>query len=89
MSTTNDWDAYTAEEQRYHAKRMAVYAGMVDAMDHHVGRLVEYLKSIGQYDNTIFIFTSDNGSEASGGDDVRSRGNGQYRILRRDAEDTR
>ena len=72
MSTTSDWDAYTAEEQRYHAKRMAVYAGMVDAMDHHVGRLVEYLKSIGQYDNTIFIFTSDNGSEASGGDDVRS-----------------
>ena len=72
MSTTNDWDAYTAEEQRYHAKRMAVYAGMVDAMDHHIGRLIEYLKSIGQYDNTIFIFTSDNGSEASGGDDVRS-----------------
>ena len=72
MSTTNDWDAYNEEEQRYHAKRMAVYAGMVDAMDHHVGRLVEYLKSIDQYDNTIFIFTSDNGSEASGGDDVRS-----------------
>tara|TARA_R110001592_G_scaffold363393_2_gene687363 strand:+ start:19327 stop:21099 length:1773 start_codon:yes stop_codon:yes gene_type:complete len=72
MSTTNDWDTYSDEERRYHAKRMAVYAGMVDAMDHHVGRLVEYLKSIGQYDNTIFIFTSDNGSEASGGDDVRS-----------------
>ena len=72
MSTTNDWDAYTEEEQRYHAKRMAVYAGMVDAMDYHIGRLVEYLKSTGQYDNTLFIFTSDNGSEASGGDDVRS-----------------
>lgn len=72
MSTTGDWDAYTEQEQRYHAKRMAVYAGMIDAMDYHIGRLVEYLKRTGQYDNTIFIFTSDNGSEASGGDDVRS-----------------
>ena len=71
MSSTNDWDSYNAEEQRYHAKRMAVYAGMVDAMDHHIGRLVDYLKSTGQYDNTIFIFTSDNGSEASGGDEPR------------------
>jgi arylsulfatase A-like enzyme len=72
MSTTDDWDAYTAEEQRYHAKRMAVYAGMVDAMDHHLGRLIDYLKQTGQYDNTVFIFTSDNGSEASGGDATRS-----------------
>ncbi len=60
--------------QRYHARRMEVYAGMVDAMDHHLGRLVAHLKRIGRYDNTVFIFTSDNGSEASGGDDVRSLG---------------
>ena len=72
MSTTDDWGAYTPQQQRYHAKRMAVYAGMVDAMDHHLGRLVQYLKDIGQYGNTIFIFSSDNGAEASGGDDVRS-----------------
>lgn len=72
MSTTNDWDAFTPEQQRYQSKRMAVYAGMVDAMDHHLGRLIEHLKAAGQYDNTVFIFTSDNGSEASGGDDVRS-----------------
>lgn len=72
MSTTGDWDSYTEQEQRYHAKRMAVYAGMIDAMDHHIGRLITYLKKTGQYDNTVFIFTSDNGSEASGGDDPRS-----------------
>lgn len=72
MSTTHDWNSYSAEEQRYHAKRMAVYAGMIDAMDHHLGRLVDYLKSTGQYDNTVFIFTSDNGSEASGGDEPRA-----------------
>jgi arylsulfatase/uncharacterized sulfatase len=72
MPTTNDWNSYNAIEQRYHAKRMAVYAGMVDAMDHHLGRLIKYLKRSGQYDNTVFIFTSDNGSEASGVDNPRS-----------------
>ena len=72
MSTTGDWDSYTPDEQRYQAKRMAVYAGMVDAMDHHLGRLVQHLKDIGEYDNTIFIFSSDNGAEASGGDNVRN-----------------
>jgi arylsulfatase/uncharacterized sulfatase len=66
METTDEWDALSAEEKRYQAKRMAVYAGMIEAMDFHIGRLVEFLKESGQYENTIFIFTSDNGSEASG-----------------------
>ncbi len=66
MSTTEDWDALDADQRRYQAKRMAVYAAMVEAMDYHLGRLVNYLKARGQYDNTIIIFTSDNGAEASG-----------------------
>ena len=66
MSTTSDWASLDAESQRYEAKRMAVYAGMVEAMDFHLGRLLDYLKQRGQYDNTIIIFTSDNGAEASG-----------------------
>lgn len=70
MATTSDWEALEGGEKRYNAKRMAVYAGMVDAMDHHLGRLVEYLRRTGQYDNTVFIFTSDNGSEASGSEHV-------------------
>ena len=66
MSTTDDFFALSPEQKRYQAKRMAVYAGMVEAMDFHVGRLVAHLKEIGEYENTIFIFTSDNGSEAAG-----------------------
>ncbi len=66
MSTTADWLALDDERRRYEAKRMAVYAGMVEAMDFHIGRLVDYLKARGEYDNTLFIFTSDNGAEASG-----------------------
>ena len=72
MATTRDWDALDAQRQRYEAKRMAVYAGMIEAMDFHIGRLVDYLKLTGQYENTIFIFTSDNGSEASGPDNPQA-----------------
>jgi arylsulfatase/uncharacterized sulfatase len=69
MSTTQDWDALPDDRKRYEAKRMAVYGGMVAAMDFHIGRLIEYLKATGQYDNTLFIFTSDNGTEVSGATD--------------------
>lgn len=65
MASTNDWNALSATEQAYQARRMEVYAGMADAMDHEVGRLIEYLRESGQYDNTVFVFLSDNGAEAS------------------------
>jgi len=65
MATTVDWESLSEDEKAYESKKMAVYAGMVDAMDYHIGRLITYLKKIGQYDNTVFVFTSDNGAEAS------------------------
>lgn len=39
----------------------AYYYGMISLIDKNVGRLVDYLKEIGEYDNTIFVFTSDHG----------------------------
>ena len=65
MSTTRDWDALGAADKQYQARRMEVYAAMADAMDFNVGRLIAYLKQSGQYDNTVFVFMSDNGAEAS------------------------
>ncbi len=62
---TLNWDSLSEEQRRHHARRMEVYAGMVDAMDTHIGRLMAYLESIDEYDNTLFIFTSDNGAEGS------------------------
>ena len=62
---TLEWESLSEEQQQHHARRMEVYAGMVDAMDTHIGRLMNYLQSIGEYENTIFIFTSDNGAEGS------------------------
>ena len=72
MHTTGDWHSLSADQRRYQSKRMAVYAGMVEAMDFHIGRLVEYLETTQQLDNTIFIFTSDNGSEPGGAADPES-----------------
>lgn len=46
-------------------KKMELYAGMVENMDFHVGRLIDYLKQIGEYDNTVFIVFGDNGAEGT------------------------
>jgi arylsulfatase len=50
-------------------RKMELYAAMVEYMDDQIGRVFDYLKEIGEYDNTIVIFISDNGAE---GNDLRS-----------------
>jgi arylsulfatase len=46
-------------------KKMELYAGMVENMDFHVGRLIDHLKQIGEYENTVFIVFGDNGAEGT------------------------
>jgi arylsulfatase len=46
-------------------KKMELYAGMMENMDFHVGRLIDHLKKIGEYENTIFIVFGDNGAEGT------------------------
>jgi len=55
------WDSLSKKKQALEARGMEVYAGMVNNMDYHFGRVVKYLKDIGEYENTIVIFLSDNG----------------------------
>ena len=55
------WDSLTKEQQALESRAMEVYAGMVNNMDYHFGRVVKFLKDIGEYENTIMIFLSDNG----------------------------
>jgi arylsulfatase len=50
-------------------RKMEIYAAMVEYMDDQIGRVFDYLKEIGEYDNTVVIFISDNGAE---GNDLRS-----------------
>lgn len=61
-STVKPWDSLTAEEQKRESRKMELYAGMVDNLDYNIGRLVDHLKSIGEYSNTLFVFMSDNGA---------------------------
>ena len=63
LASTLDWNSLSANEKREHAKHMEVYAAMAEAMDHEIGRLVSHLKARGQFDNTVFVFLSDNGSD--------------------------
>lgn len=65
VPTTQKWDTLSAKDKAYQARRMEVYAGMAEAMDFHVGRFMDYLRSAGQLDNTVFVFLSDNGAEGS------------------------
>ena len=59
------WDALPAEAKVAHANTMAAYGGMIDHMDVHIGRVIDHLKSTGQYDNTIIIYMTDNGPDWS------------------------
>ena len=58
-----DWEVLPAEVKDYEIRRMQSYAGMIEAMDHHIGRVVEHLKRSGTFDDTLIIFLSDNGPE--------------------------
>ena len=65
VSDAPDWASLNESTRRYEARRMEVYAGMAQAMDHHVGRLIAHLRDIGELERTVFVFLSDNGAEAS------------------------
>jgi arylsulfatase len=60
-----DWDTLSSDEQRMGAKRMAVYAGMLEYMDYSIGRVLDHLRTKGQLDNTVVVFMSENGGEAA------------------------
>lgn len=60
------WNSLSAIEKTKESRKMELYAGMVDNLDFNIGRLIQYLKDIGEYENTLIVFMSDNG--AAGGD---------------------
>jgi arylsulfatase len=49
----------------FFGKKMEIYAGLVENLDFHIGKLIDHLKQIGEYDNTIFIVFGDNGAEGN------------------------
>jgi arylsulfatase A-like enzyme len=64
------WEDLAADQRRIEARKMELYAAMVENLDHHVGRVIDRLKARGVYDNTLIVFMSDNGAGAEDFHDV-------------------
>lgn len=56
------WDSLSEEQKKWEARRMAAFAGMVDRVDQTTGKLVEFLKEHGEFENTLIMICSDNGA---------------------------
>ncbi|MFD9335805.1 arylsulfatase [Streptomyces sp. NPDC060028] len=61
------WESLSPEARRLAARLMEVYAGFLSHTDHHLGRLLDFLKETDQFDNTLIMVVSDNGASAEGG----------------------
>jgi arylsulfatase A-like enzyme len=64
---TKPWESLSEEEKRLFTRMAEVYAGFLCHVDHHLGRLLDYLEESGQRDNTIIVVVSDNGASGEGG----------------------
>ena len=58
------WSAMTAEQRAFQAAKMEIHAAMVDRMDREIGRVLDQLRAMGAWDNTLILFLSDNGASA-------------------------
>jgi arylsulfatase A-like enzyme len=61
------WDSLTPEAKKLYARMMEVFAGFLEHTDHHIGRLLDFLKTTGEFDNTLIMLISDNGASSEGG----------------------
>lgn len=68
------WDTLTPDQQKMYARFQENYAGFVDNLDQQVGKLVEHLEAMGELDNTIIIFVSDNGASPEGDREGQANG---------------
>ena len=61
------WDDVPANEQRFGVRLQEAFAGFLDHTDAQIGRLIDYLREVGELDNTILVLTADNGTSQMGG----------------------
>lgn len=61
------WDDLTENQKRFSTRLQEAFAAMLEHTDAQIGRLVDYLESIGEMDNTLFMVCSDNGASQEGG----------------------
>jgi arylsulfatase len=73
------WQELSADEQKVEARKMELYAAMVENLDRNIGRVINHLKETGEYENTFIMFMSDNGAE---GNDIGTLGDNEEWIPR-------
>lgn len=64
LGRTEHWQDLSAAERAYSARLMEVHAAMIETLDQQLERLLEHLKTRGQFDNTLIVFLSDNGASS-------------------------
>jgi arylsulfatase len=62
------WDDLSADAQRMYTRQMETYAGFLSQTDHHIGRVLDFIDTIGELDDTLVVALSDNGASAEGGE---------------------
>ncbi len=67
LDYTRPWGSLNADERRLFARMAEVYAGFLAHVDHHIGRLLDYLEQNDHLDNTMIVVVSDNGASGEGG----------------------
>ena len=58
------WNSLPPEQQRFQSGKMAVHAAMVDRMDREIGRVLDQLRTMEAFRDTVIVFLSDNGASA-------------------------
>lgn len=58
------WRSLTDEQNAFQATKMDIHAAMIHRMDREIGRVIEQLKAMGEFENTVIMFVSDNGASA-------------------------
>lgn len=66
------WDELSAEQQQFQSTKMSIHAAMIDRMDREIGRILDQLRRMNAFDNTLICFLSDNGASA----EIMVRGDG-------------
>ncbi len=81
------WNDHSADEQRVFTRLAAAYAAMLEHADHHFGRLLDFLESTGQLENTLVFALSDNGASQEGGPNGFVNAMGPYNMVAEELAD--
>ena len=58
------WDELNEAQRSFQATKMAIHAAMIDRMDQEIGKILNQLRSMNAFNNTLILFLSDNGASA-------------------------